>query len=363
MPLIAHNDLPSYSRLAAEGQGLISHEPAMCQDTRELHIGLLNMMPDAALEATERQFLRLVGASNSIAQFYVHLFTVDGLERGETGREHIAKYYERFDDIAESGLDALIITGANISGPDLTREAFFQPMTHVIDWAKDHVTSTLCSCLASHAVWRYHHGIERRRMSRKLWGVFEHHTVTRHHPMVSGINTRFNAPHSRYNDVSRAQLEGAGLSVLTESEDAGVLLATSGDGLQFVFLQGHPEYDTQSLAKEFKREVMRYLAGQRKDFPACPSHYFNADAQAVIDQFRHAVAIGEAASEYPERRLNADLDNTWIDTGKSIFNNWLGRVFEATGTRPCLPSTVPDSPNLAVDTETSQPTLSITECT
>ena len=168
MPLIAHNKLPSYSRLAREGQVLIGCERAQHQDIRELHIGLLNMMPDAALQATERQFLRLIGSSNRIAQFYVHLFTVDGLERGPAALDHIARHYDSYERIADVGLDALIITGANITGADLTRERFYGPMTEVTDWARNNVTSVLCSCLASHAVWRHYKSLQQNTMGHEL---------------------------------------------------------------------------------------------------------------------------------------------------------------------------------------------------
>ena len=121
MPLVAHSGLPTFERLRRDGEDVLDVDRAVHQDIRELHLGLLNMMPDAALEATERQFLRLIGASNRIAQFYVHLFSVDGLGRGEAALRHIERYYERFEDIAEQGLDALIVTGTNVTRQDLTR--------------------------------------------------------------------------------------------------------------------------------------------------------------------------------------------------------------------------------------------------
>ncbi len=356
MPLIAHNELPSFSRLADEGQILISSERASYQDIRELHVGLLNMMPDAALEATERQFLRLVGASNRIAQFYVHLFTVDGLERGEAASRHIATHYEPLQNIFDAGLDALIITGANITGQDLTKEAFYAPMVEVIDWAQENVTSVLCSCLASHAVWLQRYGLQRRRMDEKLWGVFEHHTIARNHPLISGVNTRFLSPHSRYNDVSREQLESAGLTVLTQSAEAGVLLASSGDGLRFVFIQGHPEYDTESLAKEYKREVIRFINGERENHPPYPHNYFDGHSLSLLDAYRSRVLAQQATGEeFPEAELLNYLDNTWTDTGKAIINNWLGLVYQTTGKdrgTPFMPGIDPQNPLQLCGTET-----------
>ncbi|HRI81975.1 MAG TPA: homoserine O-succinyltransferase, partial [Opitutaceae bacterium] len=174
MPLVAHNALPTFERLRQDGITVLSTERAANQEIRELHVGLLNMMPDAALEATERQFYRLVGESNPIAQFYMHPFTLPTLPRGETAQAHIAQFYESFEAIRAAGLDALIITGANVSHPNLADESFWQPLIEVIDWAWDNVTSTLCSCLATHAVMQFRHGQARVKQPQKIWGVFEH---------------------------------------------------------------------------------------------------------------------------------------------------------------------------------------------
>jgi homoserine O-succinyltransferase len=129
MPLVAHTQLPTFQRLHDEGEEILSPDRASHQCIRELHIGLLNIMPDAALEATERQFFRLVGACNQIAQFHVHPFTIEGLERGPAALEHIEKYYESFEQIKKDGLDALIISGANVTHDHLQDEAFWKPLT------------------------------------------------------------------------------------------------------------------------------------------------------------------------------------------------------------------------------------------
>jgi homoserine O-succinyltransferase len=198
MPLVAHNQLPSFERMRSEGYRILSPERAREQDIRGLHIGLLNMMPDAALEATERQFFRLVGSSNPISQFYMHPFTLDEIPRNSKARQHISTYYDSFSNLREAGLDALIISGANVSQPDLREEIFWEPLQAVIEWADQHVTSTLCSCLATHAVVLARHGIVRTQLENKCWGVFEHEVVKRDHPLVQDVNTRVSVPHSRF---------------------------------------------------------------------------------------------------------------------------------------------------------------------
>ncbi|HET6565807.1 MAG TPA: homoserine O-succinyltransferase [Xanthomonadales bacterium] len=334
MPLVEHLKLPAFNRLREQGHEVLSLDRALHQDIRELHIGLLNMMPDAALEATERQFIRLVGNCNRIAQFYVYPFSLPGLPRGSDAQEYIDQNYCQFETLKKEGLDALIITGANVINPDLSREPFWEPLTQVMDWAEENVSSILCSCLATHAILKYRHGIERQPMPEKKWGVYRHRVSQSHHPLLRDINTRFDVPHSRYNDISREQLESAGLRVLAESEEGGVHMAVSPDGFRVVYFQGHPEYDANSLLKEFKREVLRFANGELETPPVFPERYLGTDAQdsarRFVEQAARAVARGEAVPATLETEVEPLLDNTWGDTAKAVFNNWLGLVYQLT---------------------------------
>ncbi len=351
MPLVANSDLPTFNRLAKEGQTILPHDHAIEQDIREIHIGLLNMMPDAALEATERQFYRLVGESNQIAQFYMHPFTLEQLPRGAVAQGHIDRFYETFDSVQRDGLDALIITGANVTHADLSNEPFWGPLGEVIAWAKENVTSTICSCLATHAVLQQRHGQARRPLGFKRWGVFDHRVVDRNHPLVKDVNTRFDVPHSRFNDISRAQFEAAGLHVLVESAEAGVHLAVSQDRFRTIYFQGHPEYDTVSLLKEYKREVLRYAAGSRADYPPFPDNYFWDREQAILNEHRERVDAarvkGQPCPEFPEGLVSTRLDNTWHDTAEAVIDNWLGHIYQITHRdrhRPFMEGVDPDDP-------------------
>jgi len=334
MPLVAHNELPTFQRLRDRGQDVLSVERARHQDIRELHIGLLNMMPDAALAATEYQFMRLVGACNQIVQFYIYPFSIPELDRGPEALEHIKQHYFEFADLQEQGLDALIITGANVANPSLDEEPFWDPLIEIVQWANDNVASILCSCLATHALVKFNHGIERQRLPQKKWGVYSHRINAPEHPLTWEINTRFDAPHSRYNEVSKEQLEKAGLKVLVESDDAGVHLAVSPDQFRIIYFQGHPEYDAISLLKEYKREVLRYIDGALDDVPPFPENYFSAEAGEIASRFLEVVQSakesGDAMPKFPDTRLQACVDNTWGDTGKAIINNWLGLVYHLT---------------------------------
>ena len=333
MPLVAHNSLPSFAQLRQHGEEILSLDHALHQDIRELNIGFLNMMPDAALTVTEQQFMRLIGSSNQIAQFFVYLFTIPGLPRSAETEAYIDKFYSSFEQLKQDGLDALIITGANVTNPALDQEPFWDPLQEVIDWATENVTSVLCSCLATHAIVKALHRIDRQPLTKKRWGVYTHHIETEH-PLLRDINTRFDVPHSRNNDVSRAQLEEAGFTILVDSPDGGVHMAVSPDQFRFVYLQGHPEYDRNSLLKEYKREVVRFINGERQDYPPHPDNYFSVDASKIANQFHDEVVkalnMDKPVPDFPEKQIEPLLDNTWRDTGKAIFNNWLGLVYKLT---------------------------------
>lgn len=333
MPLVADTDLPSFIRLREEGEMVLARDSAVHQDIRELHIGLLNLMPDKALEATERQFFRLVGESNQIAQFYIHPFTIKEVIREAAGRAHVERYYKTFEQIKEEGLDALIISGA-LPGPDLARLPFWEPLIDIIGWAYENVTSTLCSCLATHAVLQFRYGINRRLLPGKRWGVYSHHVINKLHPLVTGMNTRFDIPHSRFYQVDREQMENAGLVILVASEEAGVHLATSEDGFRIIFSQGHPEYDVISLLKEYKREVGRYIFGDLTEYPPFPENYFSLCNMAVLDEYHDrvdfALAHNTEVPEFPEDLLVISLDNTWHDSAEAVINNWIGKVYQIT---------------------------------
>jgi homoserine O-succinyltransferase len=340
MPIVEHSPLPTFRELRRQGHTVLTLDEARRQDIRALHVGLLNMMPDAAFQVTEQQFMRLVGSSNHIAQFFVHCVTVPGLARNETTQAYIDDYYEDLASIYEAGLDALIVTGANVANPRLEQEPFYARLTEVIGWASENVTSVLCSCLSTHALMKFLHGIDRVPLPRKQWGVYTHRVVAPTHPLLRDINTRFDVPHSRYNAILRKHFVSAGLQILIESEEAGVHAAVSEDGFRRVYFQGHPEYDANSLLKEYKREVLRHFHGER-DVPPFPEHYIPPEAADVLETYLEAAqaahAAGDPLPEFPERDIAPMLDNTWRDTARAVFDNWLGLVYQLTNLDRRLP--------------------------
>lgn len=351
MPLVAHSKLPTFNDLRSQGHEVLSLDRAVHQDIRELHIGFLNMMPDAALRATERQFIRLVGSCNRIAQFFVYPFSLPALDRSAETLAYIERYYSDFETLRGAGLDALIITGANVMNPALEEEAFWEPLIDVVDWARDNVASILCSCLATHAVLKHFHGIDRRPLPQKRWGVYSHRVSATYHPLLRDINTRFDVPHSRYNDIARKQLEEAGLKILAESVEGGVHMAASPDQFRVIYMQGHPEYDASSLLKEYRRELYRYAHGERDEPPPLPENYFRGEAEqialAALDAAGQARESDAAYDDTLEASVGALLDNTWGDTAKAIINNWLGLVYGLTNLdrkQQFMPGVDPDDP-------------------
>jgi len=329
MPLVAHSSLPAFEALHSEGIEVVG------PDTRDaelgdLRVGLLNLMPDAALQATERQFLRLIGGYGELANLYVIPFAVRADYRADVALAHIDAYYSTFANVRADGLDALIITGANPAADDITTEAFWEPMLDVIEWGRTQVRSVLCSCLATHAVMHHYHATPRTLLPQRQWGVYPHAILVPDHALLRGVDAPIYAPHSHRYTVSREQMERAGVTVLALSEEAGVHLAVGSQNSNFVFFQGHPEYDAVSLLKEYKREVQRFLAGSRQTYPRFPEHYFDASARRRLDQYERQVTESDFEQStippFPEDDLAAALYDTWSEAGRQIFVNWLAGV-------------------------------------
>ncbi len=336
MALVAHSRLPTFQRLRDEGFELVDPQPGA--SSVELHVGLLNMMPDAALQATERQFMRLIAATGPDLHCYVHPFTIEGVVREGEARVHVETFYEDFARLRADGLDALIITGANPKEDEIADETFWESLVAAMDWAREHVSSVYMSCLASHAAFKQYYGVERTLLPRKLWGVYSHRVVDDSHPLVAAIDSAFDMPHSRLNDVPRAQLQAAGLRVLIDSEQAGVLAAVDADGLRSVYFQGHPEYDVHSLLKEYKREVGRFVRGEREDYPPFPENYFAPSAAVLLAQYgekvREAVRRNRAPPPFPEDAVASTLEKTWTGIGETVFENWLALIERVAASQP-----------------------------
>lgn len=323
MALVAHSALPAFQTMRAEGVRVSAPEDAV--GLPRVRVGLLNLMPDAALRATDRQFIRLVAAAADELDIWVHPFTMAAEHRGEDARRHVAEHYSTFANVVDSGLDALIVTGANPAHHELEREAFWSGLAEVLDWATTATRSILCSCLATHAVLQKYRGLTRTRLRQKRWGVYSHY-VLKDHPLLSGLDVRVEAPHSHWYDMTREEFESVGMTVVLESEEAGVHMAVDEDDF-YVFFQGHPEYDLVSLLKEYRRELGRFWRGERDGYPPVPEHYFSQQALEKLIAYRPVLEAARAEGRQPPRLVEDELlpkeTHTWNEEGKVIYRNWL----------------------------------------
>jgi homoserine O-succinyltransferase len=314
--------------MADEGVSVVTPAQATASGRADVDVGLLNLMPDTALRATDRQFVRLLSAAARDIDVWVYPFTVAEEHRGAEARQHIASHYLDFGDVKGRGLDALVVTGANPTQHDLEQEHFWDGLSDVLDWATVSTRSVLCSCLATHAVLHKYLGKTRTRLPRKRWGVYSHRVLA-DHPLLAGIGGPVEAPHSHWYDVTREEMEAVGLTVILESDEAGVHMAVDDQDF-YVFFQGHPEYDLVSLLKEYRRELGRYYRGERADYPPVPEHYFDAQALARIEEYRPVLEAAKAAGlqppGLPEERLLPRESHTWSRDGQVIFSNWLHRI-------------------------------------
>jgi len=341
MPLVANTDLPTFQKLQAQGITVLSIDQARRQESRELHIGLLNLMPDKALTTTEQQFMRLVGSADLPIHCYVYPFTIPELVRGERAQQHIDDHYFDFSSLKEESFDALIFTGANIVEPELEQVLIWKPLIEIAKWADQHVASSIFSCLSAHAMLKHRYQISRQLLNQKQWGVYRHDVCNAEHPLLRNLPAAFDTPHSRWNSITRSQLEQAGLTVLAESEDAGIHIAVSPDQFRNIYFQGHPEYDAGSLLKEYKREILRYLKGERDLEPPHPENYLSAKAADIANDYLQrskATLINTGdLPDFPDNELGQFANNTWSDVGELFFENWLRLVDQVTNTNRQLP--------------------------
>jgi homoserine O-succinyltransferase len=330
MSLVAHSELPAFGALRREGLAIIDEKAAISSGRPSLRIGLLNLMPDTALQATERQFLRLVGVGEVDANIFVYPFALRSEFRGSVARAHIDAHYFSFETLRDEGLHALIITGANPATSDITDEAFWSPLIDVIDWSRDNVESVICSCLATHAVLHHYHQVNRIELPQRRWGVFEHRVLVDDHPLLAGVEAPVLAPHSHRYDIPREAMESAGQTVLIAGAEAGVHMAVSEDQFRFVFFQGHPEYDSISLVEAFQRAVAKFLSGNRSVYPPFPEHYLDSAAKERLEAYQRQATESESEFAtlpvFPEAEFGDVCFNSWAGAGKVIYRNWLAEV-------------------------------------
>jgi homoserine O-succinyltransferase len=295
-------------------------------DPDSLRIALINNMPDSALEDTELQFFELLGSAATDTKISLKLFSLPNVPRSDLGRQHLTNFYADIDELFNSRVDAVIITGTEPKRPDMREEPYWPALVGVLSWAEKNTFSTILSCLAAHAGVLARDGIPRNPLSDKQFGVFEYEKVSTH-ALTRGIGDSMRMPHSRWNEVRADALTACGYQVLTQSVTAGadVFVKQTQKSL-FVHFQGHPEYGTRTLLKEYRRDIKRFLRRERETYPSTPHGYFDAVASQLLANFRERALANpndEVLADFPEGAVAATVRNSWQAAAATVYQNWL----------------------------------------
>lgn len=307
---------------------MLDSYPGRSRSDSCITIGLINNMPDEALKATERQFLSLLDSASDGMQISLSLYTLPGVPRNESNSRHIAALYSNLEDLWEEQLDGLIVTGREPLATNLTEEPYWASFIKTLEWARENAHSTIWSCLAAHAAVQQMDGIHRVKRDAKLFGVFECARV-QDHPLTARISSSLRLPHSRWNGLPADALTESGYSVLTQTADAEVDTFIKRQKRLFVFFQGHPEYDSDTLLREYRRDIGRYLKGHIPQYPLMPQGYFDLATSEVLNALQQRVLSGRDEELLPEilAALNdISVENKWEWGARRVYINWLRYV-------------------------------------
>lgn len=289
MPIKVQSDLPAKEILENENIFVMDEYRALHQNIRALQICILNLMP--VKQDTELQLARVL--SNTPLQIDVSFMKMNSHVSLNTPIQHLNRFYNTFDELKDKKFDGLIITGAPVEQIPFEEVDYWQELKGIMEWTKTHVTSTLHICWGAQAGLYYHFGIEKILLPEKLFGVYKHKVMNRKIPLVRGFDDYFMIPHSRHTAVRSEDIHNCKeLTVLAESDKAGVLLCMTKEGRQ-IFVMGHPEYDRYTLHNEYMRDKSKGLPIQ------LPFHY------------------------YPEDDETKRPDLQWRSHSNNLYSNWL----------------------------------------
>jgi homoserine O-succinyltransferase len=309
-------------KISRPGRSVDHSIPADC-----VRIAFVNNMPDSALEDTEMQFFELLEVSAGDVPVLISLHSLTGVPRGERGQQHVSSFYGSTDELLNGQFDGVIMTGTEPRQPSLRNEPYWSALASVLDWAESNTASTILSCLAAHAGVLHSDGIERHPLSDKQFGVFDF-GKSANHQLTGGTAGRIRFPHSRWNEVRADALTACDYTVLTQSAEGGVdSFVKKKKRSLFVHFQGHPEYGAQTLLKEYRRDIKRFLRRERETYPSMPKGYFDAATVKLLSDFRD-VALFDRREELMERFPDGSgsLEKTWHSSAVSIYRNWLQYV-------------------------------------
>ncbi len=289
MPIKIPNSLPAADILHSENIFIMNESRASSQDIRPLKIAILNLMPTKIV--TETQLLRLL--SNTPLQVDVSFMNTVSRVSRNTPAEHLKEFYGTFEDFRHIKFDGMIITGAPVEHLEFSDVDYWDELCEIFEWTKHNVFSKLYICWGALAALNYHYGIKKKGFDKKLSGIFYHETLIPSHPVTRGFDEVFKAPHSRFSGISERDIKlNPSLDLLASSPVAGPYLIAS-KKYREVFVTGHPEYDFDTLAKEYFRDLDKGIS------PAIPENYF------------------------PDNNPQNTPKNLWRSHAHLLFSNWL----------------------------------------
>lgn len=296
MPIIVPKGLPAYKTLKDENVFVIHSTRAEKQDIRPLRIAIVNLMPTK--EVTETQLIRML--ANTPLQVDLKLLTMDSHESKNTEREHLENFYDTYEEIKNQKFDGMIITGAPVELLPFEKVDYWKEISAIMDYTKKNVFSTLHLCWGAQAGLYHHYGIDKLPLEKKLFGVFKMKLKNKKSELIRGFDDEFYAPHSRHTTIDIEKLKNnSELKILAESKETGPHIVSTKDKRK-IFVQGHMEYDTDTLKLEYERDISRGLDCD------LPYNYY--------------------VDDNPGNRIKV----TWKGHGNLFFANWLNYIYQET---------------------------------
>ena len=287
---------------------------------RPLVIGLVNNMSVPAMASTQGQFAGLLNATGRATKLVC--FTMRPPQEG-------LRDYLPIAALAERAIDAVIVTGMELTTSDLRNEWLWHSFTRLFDWCEQESVPAIWSCLAAHAAVLHRDGIARQPLGAKLSGVFDCQRTALPHKLTDGLPSRWCCPHSRYNGLSGEALEARGYTVLSGSAAVGADIFTRRDDTTNFYFQGHPEYQMGTLLQEFLRDLRRYVAGEAATCPSVPTAYLAPPAEQEFAALREQALAGHDVMPTAQARaLHATFRRSWTDAAVRLYANWLDIVAE-----------------------------------
>lgn len=296
MPILVPKGLPAYKILKEENVFVMNEQRALKQDIRPLRIAIVNLMPTK--EVTETQLIRML--ANTPLQVDLQLLTMESHESKNTDKKHLDNFYKTFEEIKNQRFDGMIITGAPVEFLPFEEVDYWKELTELMEYSKSNVYSTLHICWGAQAGLYYHFGIDKYILPKKIFGVYKHKLKDKKSELTRGFDEEFYAPHSRHTQVNKEDILNVHeLKILAESEETGAHIIATRDK-RMIFVQGHAEYDRETLRLEYERDIKKGLDIE------VPKNYFKDDN--------------------PSKPIIVK----WSGHGNLFFANWLNYIYQET---------------------------------